>query len=590
MGRRLGLVIGVNAYQDAGMQPLQYAETDARALAQWLVHAQGGNWSPADVQLVQGAYATRELAQSLLSRFCLNDAGPGDLLLVYFGGHAYVDERSGEGYLALANTYAGQPETGLSLTTFAQQLLTHSRAAQIVCILDCFLSGNARDQRQSSPYDFAPLLGPKVLNSLVQVPDRILFCSCRGNHQAPEQGMKSLGTFMHHTLLGLCGPASDSETKQVQLQGLYSYLVQKLNEQQRPQVFGQPRSNIPLVGDLPQPQTPFAGGPVQTTANANSSNMPPASPAGQPHPQAGGVAIATAQLSPATPMSAPLNEIDERCAMLMRQARHLLQMQNVTAALSAVEQILQVSPTNIQAMIFKAQLLGTMRRYQEALYLIELVVQLDAPNALAWSIKAALQTNVGLYQEALQSVERSLALDAKNAETQELRSSIMGQIAGQQQKLPQSKRNGRQAAVSKKEESNRFFIGAGLQLLGLVMGIVGAVLLFVPKAPIALDLGLQSFGLALLFVHAAVGSFRYGFARFLVTLVYCMLAAVLLGGAYLAGKTRIYSLVQANPNLLIPLLFVGGWLSLAATAPLLLSIIAWIAGAVARAVNKRAGM
>src|SRR2546423_7190024 len=103
MGRRLGIIVGANSYLDSAFKPLQYAETDARALAQWLVNTKGGNWVPSDVQMVQGTYATRELVESMITQVCVNMAEPGDVVLVYFGGHAFVDERSGEGYLAFAN-------------------------------------------------------------------------------------------------------------------------------------------------------------------------------------------------------------------------------------------------------------------------------------------------------------------------------------------------------------------------------------------------------------------------------------------------------------------------------------------------------
>src|SRR5260370_40696316 len=61
MGRRLGLIIGVNKYQEAAFRPLKLAETDARVLAQWLVNAQGGKWSAAEEHLILGAQAKREL-------------------------------------------------------------------------------------------------------------------------------------------------------------------------------------------------------------------------------------------------------------------------------------------------------------------------------------------------------------------------------------------------------------------------------------------------------------------------------------------------------------------------------------------------
>src|SRR5690348_2816959 len=115
MGKRLGIIVGINTYQDTAFQALQYAETDARALAQWLVNTKGGNWVPSDVQMVQGTYATRELIESMIIQVCVNMAEPGDVVLVYFAGHTFVDERSGEGYLAFANTRYEQPTTGLHL-------------------------------------------------------------------------------------------------------------------------------------------------------------------------------------------------------------------------------------------------------------------------------------------------------------------------------------------------------------------------------------------------------------------------------------------------------------------------------------------
>src|SRR5438270_287455 len=122
MSRHVGLIIGINHYQDSTFRPLQFAENDAKALAQWLVNSKGGKWSPPDVQLVQGQHATRELAQSLITRLCTKVAEQGDIVLIYFAGHAFLDEKTGEGYLALANTrnqdhprLIGQHQPSLSL-------------------------------------------------------------------------------------------------------------------------------------------------------------------------------------------------------------------------------------------------------------------------------------------------------------------------------------------------------------------------------------------------------------------------------------------------------------------------------------------
>src|SRR5260370_2231951 len=84
VGRRLGLIIGINQYQHAAFQPLQFAENDAKALAQWLVNVRGGNWVPSDLQLVLGSQSTYELAASLSMQIFLNEADPRDPLSTYF--------------------------------------------------------------------------------------------------------------------------------------------------------------------------------------------------------------------------------------------------------------------------------------------------------------------------------------------------------------------------------------------------------------------------------------------------------------------------------------------------------------------------
>src|SRR5437763_9014999 len=176
MGRRLGIIIGINSYQDPAFRPLQYAENDTRALAQWLVNTKGGNWAPADVQHVLGAYATRELVETLITHTCTHVAGPGDLVFVYFAGHAFLDEASGDGYLALANTRYQQPSTGLHLWSLARQAIGPSRAAQVLVILDCFQTGSVWSMKRSTPYDSKPLLGSTLLSALQQTEGRMFLC------------------------------------------------------------------------------------------------------------------------------------------------------------------------------------------------------------------------------------------------------------------------------------------------------------------------------------------------------------------------------------------------------------------------------
>ncbi|MFL5702376.1 MAG: tetratricopeptide repeat protein [Ktedonobacteraceae bacterium] len=591
MGRRLGIIVGINDYQDTAFQPLQYAENDARALAQWLVNTKGGNWEPADVQLVQGTYATRELIESLIRQVCVNVAGPGDLVFVYFAGHAFLNETNGEGYLAFTNTQHRQPTTAIHLPSLAQQAMGGSRAAHVIFILDCFQSGSAWQMRRSSPFDAKPLLGPNILNALQQTGDRFIICSCRGNERAPEAGEKGLGSFIYRLILGLCGPASEPTTNQITLQRLQAFLLKSLGEQQRPQLFGQERIPLVLVGDMHSLTTPQIQ--HEPVAKRQSGQMPPLPSGSLSAQQSGNVSTAfaataspqgtvTAQMSPTTTGEATLSPAEQQCAMLVKQARHLIQMQNPNEAFNIVEQALRIAPTDVAALILKGQLLGTVGRFEEAIYVVGLVLQIDPNNALPWSMRAALLTNTGQYDLALQAIERSLELDPNNPETYSIKTSIMGQIAAQQS---QDKSQSQKLRAVKRGGPASFWRAAGMQFLGLIIGLAGAALPIIqPKLPTLATLSLQSLGLALLCINAVRGSYLYGFSRLLLTFFISAIAAailgavVLLGGATHISTGRIYTMLQHNPDLLLPLSFLGLWLAVAAILPLLMALFSWIVG------------
>ena len=602
MGRRLGLVIGVNQYQDTAFRPLRYAETDARAIAQWLVNERGGKWQPADVQLVQGVHATRELVESLITQVCVNIAGQGDLVLIYFAGHSFFDEKTGEGYLALANTSYQQPSTGLHLPSLARQAMGQSRAANVVFMLDCFQTGQLWNMRRQSPYDSKPLLGLSLLNTLQQNSGRLFFCSCRGNDFAAEAGEKNLGMLAYRMIIGLSGPAIDPETNQVTLQRLHAFLFNSAGEQQRPQLFGQEQGRVVLVGQtspLPSLSSPSPAQPAQQPGSPTSTPlaavaMQTAAPLRtQPttdslRVQANLRSTATAsfpqQTSPSTPATSPIEkQWQEQSAALLQQARTLIQMQNAAGAFQMIEQALQLTPNDLNALILKGQLLGTVGRFQEALFSVEMAMQLDAQNALLWSMYAALLTNVGRYPDALSAIERSLELDAQNPETYSIKTSIMGHIAAQSM-------NNNQPQVSgvKRGGPTSFFIAAGIGLLGQLAGIAGATIpILQPHLPIALALLLQSMGLALLCVNAARGSYLYGFGRVALTAIFSILSLGILGALY---KFKYASIIQAiidHPPLMAAFLFLALWLIVAAAVPLLLSIGGFIAGLIRGVRRKR---
>jgi hypothetical protein len=294
---------------------------------------------------------------------------------------------------------------------------------------------------------------------------------------------------------------------------------------------------------------------------------------------------ASLELSPTPSGQLPIQEETQQRLqqgmMLLSQARQLVQMQRFAEALQAVEQVLEILPTQIDALILKCQILGAAGRYPEALVIVERILQLNSFSALGWSMRAALLTNLGQHQEALAAVERSIALDPSNAETLSVKEAIQTQLA-QLEQLRLSRQYSPPVAPPKKAGGPlSFFIALSLQVFGLIIGVIGAswpiisatrVPVALPQVPIYLVFGLESLGLAILCVNAARGSYLYGFMRVLLTLFVSVVAAGILGAIYRFGYTRLLDSVKVNPPLLIPILFLGLWLVAAATVPLVLAL------------------
>jgi len=611
MSRHVGLIIGINHYQDSTLSPLQFAENDAKALAQWLVNSKGGKWSPPDVQLVQGQHATRELAESLITQLCTKAAESGDIVLIYFAGHAFLDEKTGEGYLALANTRYQDAASGLSLRALVHNILPQSRATQILCILDVFQTGQLWKMRRSSPFDTKPLLGLPILNTLEHQQNRLLLCSCRGNDFAPEAGEHNIGTFAHSMIVGLCGPASETSTGNIILPKLHAYLLNVLGEQHRPQLFGQQQPPLILVGEpsfpvvqqvtnnhtgttAPQP-SPTLG--LQTgrllklkaTPRATVATQAPPVPSQAPPPLSP---------TPASPSQGPFTSghifapaleehRQQQCTELLAQAQQLLQNQNYGAAFETVEKALQMLPNDTSALILKGQLLGTAGRFQEASAVIEQILQINPNNAMAWSMRAVVLSNMGQHQLALTAIERSLELDPKS-ETYTIKGTIIANLTGEQgnnRGLSSYDLSNSEKEQQVRENPGAFFIGVGLHLLGLICGIAGTGLLIFSHLPSFIGFLLASFGLAVLCISAARGAFRYGFSRLVLTLFICLLIGGILGATYKFGFTRILNSLSTDktPTRLLQFLFFATWMIAAATTPLILAIVGFVSGLVARA-------
>jgi tetratricopeptide (TPR) repeat protein len=588
VGRRLGLFVGINNYQDPTFRPLQYAETDAKAFAQWLLDPRGGAWNRAEVYVAAGQEATKERLEAQLMQLCVHAAEQGDLIFIYFAGHAFVDDASGEGYLAGSNTIYSQPSSALSLASLARQALGLSRASQIILMLDCFQTGFAWNQRRASPFDFQPLIGSTLQQILQQSQGRIVYCACRGNDMVPEVGEKGLGTTLYRTIVGLSGPAKDPLTGQITLQQLYAYTTSKAGAQHQPQIFGQESRPIVLVGELPTyssaiPSFATTRTSASSTGQFTYQGVGESGPLVEQSTQYAGV-IATGQLSPSTSTSGQLSlsvmELNrqQQSMKLILQARQAISTQNIPEALGLVEQVLQMNPTYVDALTLKGQILGSTGRFQEALTTVEQLLQIDPNNALAWSLQAALLMNTGRPVEASSAIERSIALNPQNPEAQAIRESIKTSLVRPPDN-PWQPPASRSQSTPARDNAKSFLLSVALQIFAMFIGSAGAAILVLqPHLPIIIGFVLESLGLSLLCILAARGAFLHGAGRLCFTILLCLISAGALGGIYKFGYNKLIDKLIAFPPLIVPVLFLALWLIAAAIMPLLLGIGGFIGG------------
>jgi tetratricopeptide (TPR) repeat protein len=612
--RKLALIVGVNRYQDSTFQPLRFAENDARALAQWLVNTKGGKWNPPDVQLVQGQHATKELIESLLTQLHSQVAETGDEVIFYFAGHAFVDERSGDGYLALANTHYRDTSTAINVRALIQSTQSQSRAGYTLCIFDCFQTGPVWDMRRTAQFDSKPLLGTAALATLQQLTNRLCLCSCRGNASAGETGEGTLGAFTHRLVLGLSGPATESAIGSATLTKLHAYLFNTLSEQHRPQLFGKQMSPFILVGNPVPATTTNTLHPSSKTAESSKSGLLKMYPS-PPTPLSASASLLAS--TPATPGEArspsgslqkvlPDEQQQNQKQQILEQAQRYIENQNYKEAFDLVEQVLQVAPDDIAALTLKGQLLNLAGRLVDATATVEHILQKDPNNAIAWSMRAVLLSKMGQHRAALSAIERSLEIDANNPESYGIKTRIMQDIATEhalngeraaKPDAPSKPTTGGASPMVRKDNPLAFFLGTALQILAFIAGAAGATSTYFlsQTVPPYASLALAAVGLATMCVMATQGAFRYGFKRFIPTILLTLLSVAIFGGAYVVlGLPRIGANIQAQTQIgdqapiarLLAFGFIALWLVAAAILPFISALIGLIAGSIAR-ISKR---
>lgn len=136
--RKRALVIGINSYSDNAIPSLETALPDAQAIGKQLKEQMG-------YDVTEVPNASRADIITSLNRLA-REVGPNDSVTVYYAGHGYLSEKTGQGYWIPGDAKVTTPENWITNNDIAK-LLGNIPARQVLLVSDSCYSGSLTKQQ-----------------------------------------------------------------------------------------------------------------------------------------------------------------------------------------------------------------------------------------------------------------------------------------------------------------------------------------------------------------------------------------------------------------------------------------------------------
>jgi caspase domain-containing protein len=258
-GRKFAAIIGVSHYQfhDAGLNDLQYADADARAVRDFLLQPEGGGFKASDIVYMENNGATSEAVRDALTRL-LPKATANDLVFIYIASHGSPDPFEPRKLYFLMNDtkVANMPTTGLGMFEL-QEVLDHLlKADRVVVFIDaCHSAGIAGPklvtgrQLQRIENNVFNLYASKLYRET----GRAVLTSSDVN-EISEEGANwggGHGVFTWALLEGLRGAADANKDRVVTAGEIFNYVSNKVRTEtdyrQNPRALSATNQDFPLA-------------------------------------------------------------------------------------------------------------------------------------------------------------------------------------------------------------------------------------------------------------------------------------------------------------------------------------------------------
>lgn len=223
------LAVGISAYKDKNLH-LQYADDDARAIAQMLKSQEGKLFTEVNYKLLLNENGTRENILDGMSRF-LGMAAYNDLIVIFVAGHGVKDKQTGSYYFL---TYDSNPDTlmtrGLLWSTFdeAQKRLSVN-VSKVMLLIDTCHAGAMQVAMRGAEG------GEELSQALRQAEGTFVLAASKPGEDSAESdqfkfedGVPGHGAFTFAILEGLQGHADMDNDKSISVAEISSYVAKKV--------------------------------------------------------------------------------------------------------------------------------------------------------------------------------------------------------------------------------------------------------------------------------------------------------------------------------------------------------------------------
>lgn len=212
-GRAFVLVVAIDAYDDAKIPRLRFAEADGREVYSFFATDRKSPTDADRVKLVAGKSATRRgVLEAIRDQLARKAIEPDDAAILYFAGHGFAD--ADDTYLACSDTALDSlPETAIS-TTALNEAWGKIRCGRKVLLCDACRSGGAGRVRGIGGVALAPAAATTSLTIAATGP----------NELSTEDEQLGHGVYTTALLKGLRGEADQDGDGRVTGAELARYL------------------------------------------------------------------------------------------------------------------------------------------------------------------------------------------------------------------------------------------------------------------------------------------------------------------------------------------------------------------------------